>query len=210
MIDKSIAQLQLPIGQPVQIVRVDEVNRKDYQRLPHRHDYFEVIWTEEGSGVHCIDFSEYPLRPRTLYLIAPGQVHQITSAPDLMYTLSFQVDFIGAGYRSQLLLQEAFATFSLERACISLDADGYRHLDYLGEMMEYELSRSITDWDLLEALLTAFLHYLTRYLPDNNPESVYFDPRVIKLLELIDNNFRNHRHGIFLCRYCWFDSKALK
>ncbi|WP_066017309.1 helix-turn-helix domain-containing protein [Endozoicomonas atrinae] len=197
MIDKSIAQLQLPIGQPVQIVRVDEVNRKDYQRVPHRHDYFEVIWTEEGRGAHCIDFTEYPLRPKTLYLIAPGQVHQIISPPDLMYVMSFQMDFIGAGYRNQLLLQEAFATFSIERACISLDTDGYRHLDYLGEMMEYELKRSTTDWDLLEALLTAFLHYLTRYFPDNNPESVYFDPRVMKLFELIEKHYREYRHNNF-------------
>lgn len=102
-----------------------------------------------------------------------------------MYVLSFQTDFIEAGFRNQILLQEAFATFSIERACISLDRDGYRHLDYLGEIMEHELKRPAPDWDLLESLLTAFLHYLTRYLPDFNPESVYFDPRIMKLLELI-------------------------
>ncbi len=197
MAGKEIEQFQLAVEEPVLITRVDQQNRDAFQRKPHRHDYFEVIWTEEGEGVHCIDFTEYPLRPKTLYLIAPGQVHQITTPPELMYILSFQMDFIGAGYRKQLLLQEAFATFSLERACITLDADGYRHLDYLGEMMEYELRRSTTDWDLLESLLTAFLHYLNRYLPDNSPESVYFDPRVMKLFELIEINYREQRHNDF-------------
>lgn len=167
------------------------------QGQPHRNDYFEVLWTEEGAGTHCIDFTEYPLRPQTLYLIMPGQVHHITSPPDLMYALSFQTDFIGASYRNQLLVQEAFTKFSLKRACIVLDAIGYRHLDYLGELMEYELDSTTTDWDLLESLLTAFLRYITRYLPDTNSNTTLFDPRIMQLLELIENNYRHHKHNQF-------------
>lgn len=73
MAGNEIEQFQLPVDEPLQIIRIDSSNRDEFQRRPHRHDYFEVIWTEEGEGVHSIDFTGYPLRPRTLYLIAPGR-----------------------------------------------------------------------------------------------------------------------------------------
>jgi AraC family transcriptional regulator, transcriptional activator of pobA len=42
---------------------------------PHRHTFYEVFWISEGSGTHCIDFTNYPIQPGTLYFITPGQVH---------------------------------------------------------------------------------------------------------------------------------------
>ncbi|GAA4651342.1 hypothetical protein GCM10023116_36260 [Kistimonas scapharcae] len=88
MAGTDIEHYQLPDEEPLQIIRVDETNRQSYERRPHRHDYFEVIWTEVGEGEHSIDFTAFPLRPRTLYLIAPGQVHQILAPPELMYDLA--------------------------------------------------------------------------------------------------------------------------
>ncbi|MEQ6897058.1 AraC family transcriptional regulator [Microbacterium sp. KR10-403] len=48
--------------------------------VPHRHDFVELIWLSSGSGTHTIDTSEFPARPRTLHIVAPGQVHFWTPA----------------------------------------------------------------------------------------------------------------------------------
>ncbi len=209
MASTDIEHYQLPDEEPLQIIRVDETNRQSFQRRPHRHNYFEVVWTEVGEGEHCIDFTAFPLRPRTLYLIAPGQVHQIVTPPELMFVLTFQADFIESGYRNRLLLQEAFATFSVDRACIELDQLGYRHLDHLGEIMDDEIHRAAPDWDLLESLLTAFLHYLTRYLPDFTPESVYIDPRIMNLFDLLEAHYRQQRHTSFYAEQIGLTPKRL-
>jgi AraC family transcriptional regulator, transcriptional activator of pobA len=44
-------------------------------RTPHRHDYHELIWTREGSGLHLVDGRPSPVTPRTLTVIGRGQIH---------------------------------------------------------------------------------------------------------------------------------------
>jgi len=52
----------------------------DDVREPHRHAYHELIWVREGSGRHLIDGEPVDFGPRTLTLIAKGQVHQFERA----------------------------------------------------------------------------------------------------------------------------------
>ncbi|WP_165310679.1 helix-turn-helix domain-containing protein [Microbacterium protaetiae] len=64
--------------------------------VPHRHDFVELVWLSAGSGTHTIDTSQFPARPRTLHVIAPGQVHFWTpeaTAPDGTLVL-FQEEFL--------------------------------------------------------------------------------------------------------------------
>jgi AraC family transcriptional activator of pobA len=53
---------------------------EDEVREPHRHAYHELIWVREGSGRHLIDGEPVDFGPRTLTLIAKGQVHQFERA----------------------------------------------------------------------------------------------------------------------------------
>ncbi|MBS1698324.1 MAG: AraC family transcriptional regulator [Actinobacteria bacterium] len=46
-----------------------------HMTVPHRHDFVELIWVSQGSGSHLIDTSEFEVAPRTLHIVAPGQVH---------------------------------------------------------------------------------------------------------------------------------------
>ena len=52
----------------------------DDVREPHRHAYHELIWVRDGSGRHLIDGEPVEFGPRTLTLIAKGQVHQFERA----------------------------------------------------------------------------------------------------------------------------------
>jgi AraC family transcriptional activator of pobA len=47
---------------------------------PHRHAYHELIWVHDGHGRHLIDGEVVEFGPRTLTLIAKGQVHQFREA----------------------------------------------------------------------------------------------------------------------------------
>ena len=52
-------------------------------REPHRHAYHELIWVHDGHGRHLIDGDPVDFGPRTLTLIAKGQVHQFQEADDV-------------------------------------------------------------------------------------------------------------------------------
>ena len=52
-------------------------------REPHRHAYHELVWVHDGHGRHLIDGEPVDFGPRTLTLIAKGQVHQFKEADDV-------------------------------------------------------------------------------------------------------------------------------
>jgi AraC family transcriptional regulator, transcriptional activator of pobA len=47
----------------------------DHIWAPHRHHFYSLLLITEGYGSHDIDFTNYPLRPNRLFIIAPGQIH---------------------------------------------------------------------------------------------------------------------------------------
>ncbi|MCE5332807.1 MAG: AraC family transcriptional regulator [Bacteroidales bacterium] len=44
---------------------------------PHRHDYYTIIFFEQGQGVHFVDFTEYQIEDNSIYFILPDQMHQV-------------------------------------------------------------------------------------------------------------------------------------
>ncbi len=49
--------------------------RGPLMEVPHRHDYYEVIWFTEGKGVHYVEFAGYEIKPNTLFFLARNQIH---------------------------------------------------------------------------------------------------------------------------------------
>jgi quercetin dioxygenase-like cupin family protein len=50
----------------------------------HAHeDMYEVFFVEARAGVICVDGTPHPLAPGTCVVVAPGEVHEVTSSgPD--------------------------------------------------------------------------------------------------------------------------------
>jgi len=48
----------------------------------HVHGFYEIVWFEEGEGVHYVDFNEYPVTPGTVFFISPGQIHSFDQRHD--------------------------------------------------------------------------------------------------------------------------------
>jgi AraC family transcriptional regulator, transcriptional activator of pobA len=92
-----------------------ELNRWQQNAVPHRHNYFVIIWVKQGSGTHLIDLHKYPLHDNTIYCITPGQVHLLkTNSQAEGYVISFTADFLGMGgeYYDLLFNTGLFYTFS--------------------------------------------------------------------------------------------------
>jgi AraC-like DNA-binding protein len=43
--------------------------------VPHRHDYYELIWFTEGKGRHFVDFAAHDIVPGTLLFLGRHQIH---------------------------------------------------------------------------------------------------------------------------------------
>lgn len=50
---------------------------KDLLHHLHRHAFFFLLAIERGSGTHEIDFTPYPIYDNSVFILRPGQVHQL-------------------------------------------------------------------------------------------------------------------------------------
>lgn len=61
---------------------------------PHRHSYYEILFIEQGSGFHEIDFLTYPIQGPGLHFLMPGQVHLLTlQGPCQGFIIAFSEEY---------------------------------------------------------------------------------------------------------------------
>jgi AraC family transcriptional regulator, transcriptional activator of pobA len=62
-----------------------------FRHVPHRHDFYHLIWIESGQGTFMRDGRSYPADAGTLIFVPPGQVHTWKWEQPLQgYVLSFE------------------------------------------------------------------------------------------------------------------------
>jgi AraC family transcriptional activator of pobA len=72
----------------------DIVGDKDLVHDLHRHDFFFVLVVQQGMGEHIIDFTPYPVADNVVFILRPGQVHELKlNAGCTGYLLEFSKGF---------------------------------------------------------------------------------------------------------------------
>lgn len=74
---------------------------------PHRHDFYQIDWVEHGTGHHIIDSVKYEVKPRTLFFMAPGQIHDFVLSDDTVgFTINFSAEFFVLQLQNKNMLSE--------------------------------------------------------------------------------------------------------
>jgi AraC family transcriptional regulator, transcriptional activator of pobA len=74
---EGIATNPIPLPHPGRLLIIEPLdypNPYDFHR-PHRHDYFEIILVNGGTGSQQIDFAQHDIKAGQLFTVYPGQVH---------------------------------------------------------------------------------------------------------------------------------------
>lgn len=75
-------------------VEVFDANRHFSVKYPHRHDFFEVLYLQKGSGYHVIDGNNYEIKPPCVFFMSPGQAHKLELSNDIEgFIFLFNADF---------------------------------------------------------------------------------------------------------------------
>ena len=135
--------------------------------VPHVHTFYEILWFQEGTGLHYVDFQEYPIHPGTIFFLTPGQVHHFDGS-DAYKGLAIKLctDFMqSSGDDSDLFVKyDLFHTFDTTPYYV-IDNDTAAQLKALVDSMEEELrtGSGIGHTDMLRSLLKIFLIKVHRY-----------------------------------------------
>lgn len=90
---------------------------------PHRHDFYHIVWVEHGSGHHIIDSVKYEVRPKTLFFMTPGQIHDFSLSQDTVgIALHISAEFFALQLQNKNALNE-IPVFDLEKPIQTLYLD---------------------------------------------------------------------------------------
>lgn len=143
-------------------VEVFDANRHFSVKYPHRHDFFEVLYLQKGSGLHVIDGNKYQIRPPCVFFMSPGQAHKLELSHDIEgFIFIFNSDFylLNRSNPNSLIEFPFFYTIHQDNPPLLLrDEQDVRFLEVLFRRGIQEIvSGKHSDTDLLRSILDLIL-----------------------------------------------------
>ncbi len=128
--------------------------------VPHRHDYYTVVWVIEAEGLHHIDFIDYKLDTNQVYFIHPEQVHAISlNKRPRGIVLTFTSDFlIESGIDEKFVLDLKLFESCTNNPPIEIGATIGNRLNLIVEQLNYEIKKLDSyNYAAIGSLLKLFL-----------------------------------------------------
>lgn len=165
-----------------------------FQEL-HRHDFYYILVLKKGIGFHEIDFIHFEIKNYVIFLMRPGQVHQLElKAGSTGYLVQFKTDFF---YTQNKLSQELLRKVSHLNFC-NLDSDGFSKLETILTSILIEYTDKQEGFqEVIKSNLSIFFIKLVRHRQnkiitskENNP---YSQEQLEKFLSLLETNITKNK-----------------
>lgn len=152
----------------------------------HSHDFFEIEWITGGSGLHLLNGVPHPLRPGSLYLLTPEDVHAVRPTPRLeYYNIMFSEDFFAPDFAYEALL-------SCRGVQTELDDAAHARMAPLFEQLVAEAAHASERYAIsyMRSLMQCILITLLRRMPREAHARRGGDDRVRPALFYLQRHFR--------------------
>lgn len=158
----------------------------------HRHDFFFILILEKGKGRHEIDFTEYEICDNSIFIIRPGQVHQLTlRAGSTGYLIQFPINFMhDPGALSNRLAHNA-GKVNFQ----SMDAANFKKIHSVSNYIFDELADKKSDYQqIIKANLTILLIEMQRINgTDLSEQGSYAQERLDEFSSLLETHITRHK-----------------
>jgi AraC-like DNA-binding protein/quercetin dioxygenase-like cupin family protein len=176
-------------------VEVFDANRHFSVKYPHRHDFFEVLFLQKGSGYHVIDGNKYEIKPPCVFFMSPGQAHKLELSLDIEgFIFIFTSDFyqLNRSNQNNLIEFPFFYTIHQDNPPLLLkNENDIRFLEMLFRqgIAEMDLSGEYT-FNLLRTVLELILTTCAARYPINDNSLSNRKGQIIvkKFFHLIEEN----------------------
>lgn len=196
----QIAELRSPseLQKDIELVRFERFFIDiDHLHHPHRHDFYMLLFIQEGSGSHNIDFKNYELQAGRQFFMSPGQVHSWEKIENVKgYALMFTRSFASMTLHHPDLNKFLFFNTTQYPPFTDLEDHSVVQVKELMELMitEYDTGASYRE-TILRSYLNILLHTLARYYKGlrtgwENQGGIQI---IRKFENLINENYKTHR-----------------
>jgi AraC family transcriptional activator of pobA len=180
------------ISKTFRIRKIEDIlNGQDMNQHTHRHDFYFILALKKGEGNHVIDFTPYPITDNCIFIMRPGQVHQLElKALSTGYLMELNMEF----YR----VQDRGTSHALRKATTAnfckLSDESFDKLRTLVEGIYQEYTKSEAGYnEIIRAQLDIFFIQFVRNRDVSSASKsngmTYEQERLEQYLGLIENQY---------------------
>ena len=160
---------------------------------PHRHQYYEIVFFDEGEGLHEIDFVPHQVKAPAIHFLPVGKVHRVgMNLPYAGFSLLFSAAFFPQ--ESQLLGQMPFFQHQNPYPILSPNEHEYTQIKaWLMEIKAAWQGNPADKWDWIRTHLSLILlqskrlyHYKGLQIHSHKSEMIQ------QFLDLIEKHHLEH------------------
>lgn len=175
-------------------INIEDISHKnDYNfNAIHRHNYYEILFFEEGGGFQIIDFKKVPIKANSCYVIKPKQIHLLKRDSN--------ADGLLIQFTDKMILPDVFLmTLSSLKLHVGVTSVFEEHLEHSRYFMS--LLKTIRNLQKSKGrfykersihLLSSFLYALEDVSENQNKEHLLTDKNIIKFIDLVEKHLNTY------------------
>ncbi|WHT38380.1 AraC family transcriptional regulator [Myroides sp. mNGS23_01] len=191
---KVVQVQQVDKNIPIEFYRIEAIGDLFEVEGHYQYDFYQIYWFTTVLVPHHqeIDFISYPVKAQEIWIIYPGQVHQLDTRYSKGYCLA-----IDKNYFHSVLFKEAKQQFFTGHNQLKFEvtAEESLRLEYLHLLIEIEFNTHKRP-TVLEQYLQLYIVHL-QDLPLIAEKHIVLDERMHKLLQLIEEHYITQRKNEF-------------
>jgi AraC-like DNA-binding protein len=159
---------------------------------PHRHNFYLFVLFTNGSGNHAIDFTNYTIKPGSLFVLQPGQIHHWELSEDIEGYIFFYSQEVYNIYFAQKKIEDyPFYQSVRNQPTIVFEREELRTLlPYFDLMIQESQSTNPNRQDKLLNLLDCIhIEISGKYLAESNHKSHSYNYKVQHFEQLLEQYF---------------------
>lgn len=139
---------------------------RNLRHVPHRHDFYQIIWLREGCGELECDLRRERFRSESLFFFAPGRMHSWRhEIPTRGVMVGVTPEFFNADTNHPGLLGRMSFLHDMTMPILPLEGAAAREMDEIFEHLLDEANRpEIGVEDIVRALMTIILSKSRQHL----------------------------------------------
>ncbi len=173
--------------------------------VPHRHDYYTILWASNACGEHYIDFEQHAIRPNYVFFVNPGQVHQVITYGEpegvvIMFTGDYLYKY---SISEEFLTNLGLFSDSAVTPPLKIEEENAQYLRQIVlNMKESFFADEPFKEEQISAYLKLFLIECNRYAPKpmtENTQEYHSGRKIIKDFKaLVESEFKKrHKVGYY-------------
>ncbi|NNT72996.1 helix-turn-helix domain-containing protein [Flavobacterium sp. IMCC34852] len=167
---------------------------------PHRHNFYLLVLFTNGNGTHEIDFTRYDIKPGSLFVLQPGQIHNWQLSADIEgYIFFYSQEVYNLYFGNKKIEDYPFYQSVMNQPEIVFEIEELKLLLPYFDLMVTE-SQSNTqrkEEKLLNLLDCIHIEISRKYLSTENHKTHSYNYKIHRLEQLLEQYFQTQKSPSF-------------